>query len=451
MPGLFEEIPDIDSSRGKSVHPSFSGSGGILRRLEAFVASPISYGGSDVGIYRNLRLVLKYEKKMKFMEQSTRPALDPKTADPNTIDKYYETANLEQEVACLMLSSMCQDLQRTLKKYNAYDMLKELKTMFKEQTKQELFETDYDQFVQNYNMHNMGKTIAELLAMLKLNKKSIPKKAETLDVLAIQEGKIQKDKKKPKGAKGKDKGKNKLAYAPKPKISPSPKRDNPTKDFVCHHCKEVGHWRRNYPSYQAELKKRKNASLASTSGIFTIELYAFLNKTCVYDTGCGTHICNTSQGLRGSRKLKHVALSLYMGNGMRTVVEAIRSFDLVLHSGLIIVFETFKVFQNEVKNQLGKKIKVIRSDREGEYQSYEFVNHIKSCGIVSQLTPPYTPQHNGVSERRNQTLLDMVRSLKNLNLPKSFGICSRAHATTFLNMVPTKKVEMTPYEIWHGK
>nr|GEU84452.1 hypothetical protein [Tanacetum cinerariifolium] len=95
------------------------------------------------------------------------------------------------------------------------------------------------------------------------------------------------DKKKPRGAKGKDKGKNKLAYAPKPKIPSSPKRDNPAKDSVCHHRKEVGHWRRYCPSYQAELKKRKNASVASTLGVFTIELYAFPNKTWVYDTGCG--------------------------------------------------------------------------------------------------------------------------------------------------------------------
>ncbi|GKE96260.1 retrotransposon protein, putative, ty1-copia subclass [Tanacetum coccineum] len=72
------------------------------------------------------------------------------------------------------------------------------------------------------------------------------------------------------------------------------------------------------------------------------------------------------------------------------------------------VFETFKVFHNEVKNQLGKKIKAIRSDRGGEYPSHEFVNHMKSFSIVSQLTPPYTPQHNGVSERRNRTLLDIV-------------------------------------------
>ncbi|GJZ60480.1 hypothetical protein Tco_0616296, partial [Tanacetum coccineum] len=85
----------------------------------------------------------------------------------------------------------------------------------------------------------------------------------------------------------------------------------------------MGHWRRNCPSYHAELMKRKNASIASTSGIFIIELYAFPNKTWVYDTGCGIHICNTSQGLRGSMKLKHGALNLYVGNGMHAAVEAI--------------------------------------------------------------------------------------------------------------------------------
>ncbi|KAJ9545518.1 hypothetical protein OSB04_025225 [Centaurea solstitialis] len=71
-------------------------------------------------------------------------------------------------------------------------------------------------------------------------------------------------------------------------------------------------------------------------------------------------------------------------------------------------FERFKEFQNEVQNQLDKRVKFLRSDRGGEYLSDEFDNHLMECGIVSQLTPPYTPQMNGVSERRNRTLLDMV-------------------------------------------
>ncbi|GKB88449.1 hypothetical protein Tco_0960721 [Tanacetum coccineum] len=72
-------------------------------------------------------------KHKQYDYQPIGPAPDPETVDPDTIDKYYKTVNLEQEVESLMLSSMSPDLQRTLEKYNAYDMLKELKTMFEEQ------------------------------------------------------------------------------------------------------------------------------------------------------------------------------------------------------------------------------------------------------------------------------------------------------------------------------
>ncbi|GKF99098.1 retrotransposon protein, putative, ty1-copia subclass, partial [Tanacetum coccineum] len=55
------------------------------------------------------------------------------------------------------------------------------------------------------------------------------------------------------------------------------------------------------------------------------------------------------------------------------------------------VFETFKIFKNEVENQLGKTVKAIRSDRGGEYISQEFKDYLKAYRIVQQLTPPYTP------------------------------------------------------------
>ncbi|GKA18920.1 hypothetical protein Tco_0698835 [Tanacetum coccineum] len=177
-------------------------------------------------------------------------------------------------------------------------------------------------------MHSMGKTIAELHAMLKLHKKGIPKKV-----------------------------KNKLAYAPKPN-PPSAKTDNPAKDSIYHQCKEVGHWRRNYPSYQAKLKKRKETSLASTLGIFTVELYAFPNKTWVYDTGCGTHISSTLQGLIRSKKLKHGALSLYMGNGIRAAVEAIGSFDLILPTRILNMVPTKKVERTPYEIWHGKAPKL---------------------------------------------------------------------------------------------
>ncbi|GJZ65689.1 retrotransposon protein, putative, ty1-copia subclass [Tanacetum coccineum] len=88
----------------------------------------------------------------------------------------------------------------------------------------------------------------------------------------------------------------------------------------------------------------------------------------------------------------------------------------------------------------------------GEYMSQEFLDHLKDHGIIAHRTPPYTPQHNGVSERRNRTLLDMVRSMMSqTTLPKSFWDYALETAACILNMVPTKKVEKTPYEVWHGQ
>ncbi|GKF91951.1 retrotransposon protein, putative, ty1-copia subclass, partial [Tanacetum coccineum] len=88
----------------------------------------------------------------------------------------------------------------------------------------------------------------------------------------------------------------------------------------------------------------------------------------------------------------------------------------------------------------------------GEYMSQEFFDHLKEHGIITHQTPPYTPQHNGVSERRNITLLDMVCSMMSQTaLPKSFWDYAFEFDACILNMVPTKKVDKTSYEVWHGQ
>ncbi|GJR34708.1 zinc finger, CCHC-type containing protein [Tanacetum coccineum] len=481
-----------------------------------------------------------------------------------------------------MLMTMEPEIQRNLENLHANDMLKELKALFAQQAEHELLQTtrdfhackqeegqsvssyvlkmkgyidnlerlghpvtlglavsliliglrkEFDGFVQNYNMHSLGKTVNELHAMLKLHEQTLNLPKNNAPALhAIRAGKVQKGKKhnKPqpsKAGRGQNQGngKNKHAYAPKPKIPPPPKREDPAKDSICHECGETGHWKRNCPQYLAELlKKKKNAASGAGggSGIFVIELNTFLNRSWIYDTGCGTHICNTTQGLRASRKLKPGALSLYVGNGQREAVEAIGNFELSFPSGLVIVlnnchyapsitrgvisvsrlyedgfinrfvnntiqvsrnnmvyfsaiprdgifeidlsnsytnensiytvsnkrakdllglihtdvcgpfkitsrqgasyfvtftddfsrygyvyllkhkhevFETFKVFQKEVENQLGKTIKSLRSDRGGEYMCQEFLDHLKDHGIIAHRTPPYTPQHNAIA------------------------------------------------------
>ena len=84
--------------------------------------------------------------------------------------------------------------------------------------------------------------------------------------------------------------------------------------------------------------------------------------------------------------------------------------------------------------------------------SYEFGLHLKQCEIVSQLTPPGTPQSNGVFKHRNCTLLDMVRSMMSLtDLPLSFWGYALETTTFTLNRAPSKPVETTPYELWFGK
>ncbi|XP_022008232.1 uncharacterized protein LOC110907579 [Helianthus annuus] len=123
--------------------------------------------------------------------------------------------------------------------------------------------------------------------------------------------------------------------------------------------------------------------------------------------------------------------------------------------------EMFKTFKAEVENQLSRKIKVVRSDRGGEYYGRHtdigqvpgpFFNFCKEHGIVNQFTMPGTPQQNGVAERRNRTLMDMIRSmLANSNLPKFLWTEALKTAVLILNRVPSKSVPKTPYEIWTGK
>ncbi|GKC23241.1 retrotransposon protein, putative, ty1-copia subclass [Tanacetum coccineum] len=407
---------------------------------------------------------------------------------------------------------------------------------------------DFVRFVRNYNMHNMGKTIGEIHAML----------------IEYKKGKN----------KVNGKGKDKKVYIPKPNNPKSTAKERPANDDAYHHCKEVGHCKRNCPAYLAKLiKKKKQVGIASSSDVFIIELFSFTTKSWVYDTSCDN--CHYAPSiLRGvvsvhrlvengfvqrftdfgisvsknnvyysnaipsngiyeidmhylvlnvnsiynvsTKRAKHNLDSTYLWH-CRLAQISKKRIEKLQHEGLLKstddelfdqcvsclsgkmtrksfphrperatdllgiihtdvcgplrhvsrqgasyfitftndysrygyvyllkhkhdVFETFKVFKNEVENQLGKTIKALRSDRGGEYISQEFKDYLKACGIVQQLTPPYTPQHNGVSERRNRT-----------TLPLSFWDYALESATRILNMVPTKKVDKTPYELWYGK
>ena len=120
------------------------------------------------------------------------------------------------------------------------------------------------------------------------------------------------------------------------------------------------------------------------------------------------------------------------------------------------VLDAFKVFKAEVEKQCGKQIKVIRTYRGGEYYGRytkdgqapsPFAKFLQEHGIIAQYIMSGSPYQNGVVERRNGTLLYMVRSmLRSSKLPKFLWTGALKKTVYILNQVPTKAITKTPFE-----
>ncbi|GJV68384.1 retrotransposon protein, putative, ty1-copia subclass [Tanacetum coccineum] len=285
-------------------------------------------GSNFTNWYRNLRIVLRYEKKMKFVEHPIGPAPDPKTADPDTIDKYYETVNLEQEEDGQSVSSYLLQMKSYLDTSEClgYAMSNELGVSLILNS----LNKDYDQFVQNYNMHSIRKMLVELHAMLKLMRK----------------------------------------------------------------------------------------------------------------------------GFRESKKLKHGALSLYMGNGMRAAVEAIRSFDLIRSKDM-------HNLNPNVSSSYNDSIKRAKHGLDSYYLWHCHLGHINKKHMdMLQHDRLLQPTHDESYEKCMSCIFEKMerkpfphqveRAKDLLGLIHTDGYALET-AVCILNMVPTKKVDRTPYEIWHGK
>ncbi|GKC24050.1 retrotransposon protein, putative, ty1-copia subclass [Tanacetum coccineum] len=258
---------------------------------------------------------------------------------------------------------------------------------------------EYEGFVQNYNMYSMGKTIVELYVMLKLHEKGIPKKSDVVDAPA---------------GRGK------------------------------------GHWRRNCPVYLSKLiKKKKNIGRVSTSGIFVIELYSFTNKSWVYDTGYGTHICNTTQGLRGSKKLKSGTLNLgvilvsrlkdngfiylFTDHGISVSKDNIFTFNAIPHDGNFEIDMHGCVSNDSSLYNVRNKIIKLNFD-------YTLLWHCRLGHINKKHIEKL--RHDGLLKPTNDESIDKCVSCV-------AGMMAQSVAR-ILNMVPTKKDKKTPCKLWHG-
>jgi transposase InsO family protein len=80
-----------------------------------------------------------------------------------------------------------------------------------------------------------------------------------------------------------------------------------------------------------------------------------------------------------------------------------------------------------------------------------FAKFLDEAGIVAQYMMPGTPQQNVVAERRNHTLMNLVRSmLSNSHLPLFLWSETLKIDVYVLNMVPSKAIPKTPFELWNG-
>nr|GEX77741.1 hypothetical protein [Tanacetum cinerariifolium]GEX78059.1 hypothetical protein [Tanacetum cinerariifolium] len=426
--------------------------------------------------YRNLWIVLSTEDKLPFLEQPIPTLPVPPAGQANPLDDvttHQAWVKTQKEIAGLMLMIVDPDIQKNLEHLGAYDMLKELKTLYVQKEDQELLQTvrefhackqeegqsissyvlkmksyidnldhlghamtqnlsvslilvslrkEYDGFVQKYNMHNMGKTVTEARRIQKNQKKKSHKAG--------------------KGNQGKGKAKMGYApvqvptFAPKPKNPLIPKKDNHAKDAICHQCGEglrgsrklkpgalslyVGDGHRAGVEAIREFHFNKRAKLNLDSTLLWHCRLGHINKRRIeklqYDGLLDSNDiksfekCVACMSEKMARKpySHQVERAKYLLGLIHT--DVCGSFKIMSRQGAYYfvtftndfsryryvyllkhkheVFETFKVFQKEVENQLGKTIKSLRSDR-------------------AHRTPPYMPQHNGVSEKRNRTLLDM--------------------------------------------
>nr|GEU68839.1 zinc finger, CCHC-type [Tanacetum cinerariifolium] len=97
-------------------------------------------------------------------------------------------------------------------------------------------------------------------------------------------------------------------------------------------------------------------------------------------------------------------------------------------------FSTFKEFRQQIEMEMRMKLRMLRTDRGGEFTSNEFTKYCKENGIARQLIAPYSPQQNGVVERRNRTMLSTTRSMmKAMKLPLTFWAEAIKHAIYILN------------------
>lgn len=107
-------------------------------------------------------------------------------------------------------------------------------------------------------------------------------------------------------------------------------------------------------------------------------------------------------------------------------------------------------FLKFVQNQFNKTVKTCRADNGTEFVNEKYSTVFKTLGI-HQRSCAYSPQQNGVVERKHSHILEIVRALKiHAGIPIRFwGQCIQT-ALYLINRLPSSMIDMSPYEKLHN-
>ncbi|KAA0063887.1 gag/pol protein [Cucumis melo var. makuwa] len=216
----------------------------------------------------------------------------------------------------------------------------------------------------SYILKSLSKSFLQFCSNVKMNKIEYNMTTLLKELQTFQSLKGQKE--------GEAKGKGKAKVAIKGK---------------CFHYNVDGHWKRNCPKYFAKKKEKEEAT---------------------------NHVCSSLQETSSFKQLEEDKMTLKM------IIHGMVNY-LYLMEHKSEALEKFKEYKAEVENLLSKKIKILRSDRGGEYMDLRFQDYMIEHGIQSQLSAPSTPRKN-------------VETVVHI-----------------LNNVPSNSVSETPFELWRGR